>query len=96
MGRLTITFTAQTVAWKLPDFDATINGKQYSLVGFDEKHSYQVLGSTEDTVAIETTEPVSGRKVIYVYTFEGPNKIWVYVSTTGSHLREYFVREHEG
>jgi hypothetical protein len=92
MGRLTVTFTAETVAWRMPNFDATIEGEKHSLVGFDESHPYEVLGSTEDTVAIRTTEPVSGRKVIYVYTFEGPNKMWVYASTLGSHLREYFVR----
>jgi hypothetical protein len=96
MGRLTVTFTAETVASRLPDFETTIEGEKHKIVGFSEVHPYQVLGSTEDTVAIQTTEPVSGRKVILLYTFEGPNKMWVYVSSLGSHLREYFVRKIEG
>lgn len=92
MGRLNVTFTASTVVWHMPNYDTTIEGKKHSLVGFDESHPYELLGSTENTVAIRTKEPVSGAEIIYVYTFEGPDKMWVYVSTLGSHLREYFVR----
>ena len=92
MGRLNVIFTASTVAWHMPNFDATIAGEKHSIAGFDESDPYEVLGSTQNTVAIRTKEPVSGADVIYVYTFEGPNKMWVYVSTLGTHLREYFTR----
>jgi hypothetical protein len=96
MGRLNVTFTAATVVWRMPDFDATIEGGKRSIVGFDESHPYETLGSTANAVAIRTKEPVSGTEVIYVYNFEGPDKMWVYVSTLGTHLREYFVRVREG
>ena len=92
MGRLNVTFSASSVVWRMPNFEATIGGEKHSIVGFDESHPYEILGSTEDTVAIRTKEPVSGAEVIYLYTFEGPDKMWVYVSTLGAHLREYFVR----
>jgi hypothetical protein len=92
MGRLAVVFSHDSVTWRMPDFDTKIEGKRHSLKGFSEQHAYQVLGTTDESVAIKTTEPVTGRQVIYVYIFDGPDKMWVYVDTNGSHLREYFVR----
>jgi hypothetical protein len=95
-GRLTVTFAAGSVAWRMPGLEVTVEGERRELAGFVESHPYEVLGSTQDTVAIRTREPVSGTEVIYLYTFEGPDKMWVYVGKQGLHLREYFVRAREG
>ena len=92
MGRLTLTVGANDIAYLMPDFDATIEGKHHGIVGFSERHPYKVVATTANSVAIITTEPVSHSEVIVVYNFDCPDRMWIYVSTLGQHIREYFTR----
>ena len=92
MGRLVVTFGADKVSYELPDFTTTIEGKKFPITGFSESHPYTVVAITPNSIAIRTVAPVSHEPVIVVYNFEGSDKVWIYVSTLGSHLREYFKR----
>ena len=91
LGNLTITFTKNTVGLEMPNIETqTAEGKKNQLVGFSETHTYNLLGATENSLAIKSIESVTGNESITVYNFEGNNTMWVYSGT--SHLREYFVR----
>lgn len=92
MGRLIVTFGPDQVSYKLPNFTTKIEGKEFPITGFSETHPYMVVASTQSSIAIRTTEPVSHEPVIVVYNFEAEDRLWIYVSTSGSHLREYFKR----
>lgn len=92
MGRLVVTFAAETMSYELPNFTTKIEGKQHSIVGFSETHPYTVVATTPHSVAIRTVEPVSHAPTIVVYNFVDNDHMWIYVSTLGSHIREYFRR----
>jgi hypothetical protein len=96
MGKMTLTFTPAKVAVEMPDVETqNAEGVKSQLKGFRESHSYKVIGKTSNQVAVLSTEPVTGRRHITVYTFEDRDTMWVYVGgTTFPHLniREYFVR----
>jgi hypothetical protein len=92
MGRLVVTFSSNDVSYDLPNFTTKIEGKEHPIVGFSETHPYTVIATTPNSIAIRTTEPVSHEPTIVVYNFVGNDRMWVYVSTLGSHIREYFKR----
>ena len=92
MGRLIVTFSADGVSYQLPSFTTTIEGKEFPITGFSETHPYTVVATTPSSIAIRTVEPVTHEPVIVVYNFVTSDRLWVYVSTLGSHLREYFKR----
>ncbi len=91
-GRLTLTFTADDVVMQMPDWEYKVANESRKMVGFSEHHQYTVLASTDSSVAIRMAEPVTGSDQIHVYHFENPDKMWLYVSTLGMHIREYFTR----
>ena len=92
MGRLVVTFSPAEVSYVLPNFTTKIEGKEHPIVGFTEAHPYTVVATTPSSIAIRTTEPVSHEPTIVVYNFIGNDRMWIYVSTLGSHVREYFKR----
>jgi hypothetical protein len=98
MGRLTITFTAKSVALEMPDWEVEANdGKKSPFTGFKEVHPYKMLGHTNASIAVLSREPVSGVESITVYNFDDENTMWVDTGGAGKafpseHLREYFVR----
>jgi hypothetical protein len=98
MGRLTITFTPNTVTLEMPDWESrTESGEKHRLVGFKEVHSYRHIGQTLNTVAVISVEPVSGIETINVFNFDNTDTMWVYTGGTDKafpreHVREYFVR----
>ena len=92
MGRLVVTFGPDKVSYKLPNFTTKIEGKEFPITGFSETHPYTVVASTPNSIAIRTIEPVSHGPVVVVYNFVAEDSAWIYVSTSGSHVREYFKR----
>jgi hypothetical protein len=97
MGHLTLTITADSIAFDMPDVETkTAEGKKSQLVGFRETHPYRVLVATSDSIAIKSVEPVTDKDTITVYNFVGPDTMWVYSggadNASSSHLREFFVR----
>jgi hypothetical protein len=92
MGRLVVTFGTKKVSYELPNFTTEIEGKTFPITGFSEAHAYRVVATTPASVAIRTVEPVSHEPVIVVYNFVASDSAWIYVSTSGSHVREYFKR----
>jgi hypothetical protein len=101
MGHLTITFTAKAVTFEMPTIETvTSEGQKSPFVGSRETHPYRVLGATSEAVAVKSVAPITGRDVITIYNFVGPDTMWVYSGGTdsmpSSHLREYFVRVKTG
>ncbi len=94
MGRLTLTITANEIAYVMPDFEATIEGSNHAIVGFSERHPYKILATTNDSLAILTTEPVSHAEVVVVYNFDGADRMWLYIKMSDLNIREYFTRVH--
>jgi hypothetical protein len=96
MGRLTLVFTPTEVSAEMPDWQSQpVGGVKSQHVGFRESHRYNVLGGTEDQVAVDSPELVTGRQRITVYNFEGPDTMWIYLggaSFPKLNMREYFVR----
>jgi hypothetical protein len=92
MGRLVVTFGPDKVSYRLPNFTTMIEGKEFPVTGFSESHPYTVVASTPSSIAIRTLEPVSHEPVVVVYNFIAEDSMWIYVSTSGSHVREYFKR----
>lgn len=92
MGRLVVTFGPNDVSYSLPTFTTTIEGKERPVNGFTETRPYTVVATTPNSIAIRTTEPVLQEPTIAVYNFIGNDRMWIYVSTRGSHIREYFKR----
>jgi hypothetical protein len=98
MGRLTLTFTAKSVALEMSDWEVVANdGEKSHFTGFKEVHPYKILGHTNSSIAVLSREPVSGAESITVYNFDDENTMWVYTGGAGKafpseHLREYFVR----
>ena len=98
MGKMTVTFTEDSIAYDMPDENMRFgDGQARRFQGFKETHPYSQIGHTRNTVAVRSVTPVSGKDVITVYNFEDANTMWVYVggADTGlpdEHLREYFVR----
>jgi hypothetical protein len=99
MGRMTITFTEDSIAYDMPDTDMHLGGgKVQRFEGSRETHLYSTLGHTRNTVAVRSKAPVVGNEAITVYNFEDANTMWVYVGGADmglpdEHLREYFVRK---
>ena len=96
MGRMNLVFTPSIVSSEMPDWQSeSLDGAKANLVGFRESHQYKVLGATADQVAVDSLEPVTGRRKITVYTFDNEDTMWVYVGSASSqkmNIREYFVR----
>lgn len=98
MGKMTVTFTADSIAYDMPDGNMrSIGGQMRPFQGFKETHPYSQIGHTRNTVAVRSTAPVTGGEAITIYNFEDANTMWVYVGGADSgfpdeHLREYFVR----
>jgi len=98
MGRMTVTFTKNSIAYDMPDANMRLGGGPVQrFQGFKETHPYIRLGHTRNTVAVKSKAAVVGNEAITVYNFEDANTMWVYVggADTGfpdEHLREYFVR----
>jgi len=98
MGKMTITFTEDSIAYDMPDVNMRLGGGQVQRVqGFKETHPYNRLGHTGSTVAVRSKAAVVGNEAITVYNFEDANTMWVYVGGADmglpdEHLREYFVR----
>jgi hypothetical protein len=96
MGRMTLDFTSSLVSSDMPDWQSeTVSGVKSNLSGFHESHRYEVLGSTADQVAVDSVEPVSGRRKITVYNFEDDDTMWIYLgggTFPQMNVREYFVR----
>jgi hypothetical protein len=92
MGRLVVTFGTGKVSYELPNFTTKIDGKEYPITGYSETHPYTVIATTPNSIAIRTVEPVSHEPVVVVYNFVASDKVWIYVSTSDSHVREYFKR----
>ena len=101
MGHMTLKITASTITWDLPDVHTeTAEGKKNPLRGFRESQSYQLLGTTDKTVAIKHFAPMSKSARITVYNFESPDVMWMYVDNADEsgmlNVREYFSRTREG
>jgi hypothetical protein len=92
MGRLVVTFGAENVSYELSDFTTVIEGKEHNLVGFSETFPYTIVATTPTSIAIRTSEPVTHEPAIVVYNFVSNDQMWIYVSSLGSHIREYFKR----
>ena len=92
MGRLVVTFSPDRVSYELPNFTTKIEGKEFPITGFSESHPYSVVATTPSSIAIRTVEPVSHEPVIVVYNFVADDRVWIYVSSSESHVREYFKR----
>ncbi len=97
MGRLELTFTPEQVHFYLPDWEAKIEGKAHRMVGFNEKTPYTVLYASERVIVATGIEPVTGKKVVTTYNFDGPDVMWLYTggadnALPDSHYREYFRR----
>jgi len=96
LGNMTLTFTRENLISEMPEVQTeSIDGVKSKLVGFSERHPYKIIGLTENQVAISSVEPVTGRKAIMVFNFDGENTMWVYVgspSMPDTNFREYFVR----
>lgn len=98
MGKMTVTFTEDLVAYDMPDGNMRFGGGQtHWFQGFKETHPYSQIGHTRNTVAVRSTTPVSGNDSITVYNFEDANTMWVYLGGADNgfpeeHLREYFIR----
>jgi len=92
MGRLVVTFGADKVSYEMPNFKTKIEGKEFAMTGFSETQPYTVVATTPNSIAIRTVEPVSHDPVIVVYNFIDGDRVWIYVSMLGGHLREYFKR----
>ncbi|MEO7886268.1 MAG: hypothetical protein ABI893_15235 [Polaromonas sp.] len=97
MGHMTLKITASTFTFDIPDVQTeTAEGKKSLLQGFRESQSYQLLGTTDKTVAIKRVAPKSSSPRITVYNFESPDIMWMYVDNADdagmTHVREYFFR----
>ncbi|MEO8020849.1 hypothetical protein [Polaromonas sp.] len=97
MGHMTLKITASTFTFDIPDVRTeTAEGKKSLLQGFRESQSYQLLGTTDKTVAIKHVAPKSSSPRIAVYNFESPDVMWMYVDNADdagmTHVREYFFR----
>ena len=92
MGRLAVTFGPDKVSYELPNFTTKIEGKEFPITGFSETHPYTVVATTPSSIAVHTIEPVSHKPVVVVYNFVAEDSVWIYVSTSESHVREYFKR----
>ena len=96
LGHAVVVITPSHVLIEMPDVSVvTKEGKTSVLKGFREEHPYRLLSVTSTQAAIEGTQPVTGTRVISVYTFEDPDTMWVYLAGPGFehlHAREYFVR----
>jgi hypothetical protein len=95
MGRLVVTFSETEVSYRLPNFTTVIEGKSFPISGFSETHPYVIVATTSSSIAIRSIEPVSHEPIIVVYNFIADDKAWIYVSSSGSHIREYFRRVDE-
>jgi hypothetical protein len=99
MGKMTITFTEDSIAYDMPDVNMRLgDGQVQRFQGSKETHPYSRLGHTRNTVAVRSKAPVVGNEAITVYNFEDANTMWVYVGSADmglpdEHLREYFVRK---
>ena len=95
MGRLVVTFSGAEVSYRLPNFETTIEGEKFSITGFSETHPYSVVATIPSSIAIRTLEPVSHEPVVVVYNFVSDDHVWIYVSSSENHIREYFRRVSE-
>ena len=60
---------------------------------FVERHRYEVLGATEHQVVIRTESGTARTGKITLYTFDGPDEMWIAVqSMSDAPVREYFRR----
>ncbi len=96
LGRATVEFTPTHVVLNMPDVETTSpDGKKSVPKGFSERRRYRIVSTTPTQVVVETTQPITGARVATVYTFDGPDVVWVYLASPGFdrlHAREYFSR----
>ena len=95
-GRLTLEFSKGRLTSSMPSWESVnAEGAKSQLVGFSETHPFKVVASTESQVAVVSQEPITGRRRVTVYNFDGPNRMWVYLGEApfpDMNFREYFVR----
>lgn len=92
MGHMVMTFTDDTITLDMPDWNITTGSGTKKMKGFHNVEHYKLLGSSPDQVVIQTQSSLDKRNQIGLYTFDGPDKMWVYVTSLKSPVREFFVR----
>ncbi len=98
MGRLVMTFTDGKLSEQMPDFDMTLAEKQVHFKGYTFESPYRIVFSNQDEVAAVSNDLFpTGQEKIWIYHFDSPDVMWVYVEGAGPkyrdmHLREYFRR----
>ena len=97
MGRLTVRFDADRIAYDLPDWDVEVEGVGHRMVGFREAHPYKILFVNDTSVVVQGAQPVTGKQVVTVYNFVDDNTMWIYCGSPDKglpdmNIREYFVR----
>lgn len=95
IGRSTVTYTSERVTLEMDDIQqVTINGVAFPWDSSPMTGPYEVLGCTDDVVALKIS--YNGVVLINTLNFENENTYWVYEGTAGGtgnqHTREYFVR----
>jgi hypothetical protein len=97
MGRMTATFGADEVTYKMDAWTATVQGEKHEMDALDASVPYRIVHCNDKVVVTTTRSLISQREQVVIYNFDSSDTMWVNVGGADSELpnsalREYFSR----